>query len=78
MAEDKNNKFKIGIGWVKKTHSKPKKEIRDQRLTLVLTKSEKDMIELKADAESRSQTKYLIKFLYDHGLFKKEVKNNDQ
>ena len=72
MAEDKNNRFKIGVGGVKKTHSIPKKEIRDQRLTLVLTKSEKDMIELKADAEGRSQTKYLIKFLSDHGLFKKE------
>ena len=70
MAEDKNNRFKIGVGRVKKTHSKPEKEIRDQRLTLVLTKSEKDMIKLKADAEDRSQTKYLIKFLSDHGLFK--------
>lgn len=68
---ERKNKFSMSEDAKKKrtTHAKKEKEIRDQRLTLVLTESEKEIIQSKADEEGRSQTKFILKFLTDQGLF---------
>ena len=51
--------------------NKKKKELRNQKLTLVLTKKEKLQIQEKAELDGRSQTQFIIKFLYDKGILKK-------
>jgi len=73
MSDEKDNKFgnkitKRGLG---KTHAPKVKETRNQKLTLVLTKTEKAQLAAQAEADGRSQTQYLIKVLYDNGVLKK-------
>ena len=48
------------------------KENRDQKLSLVLTKKEKEEIRQKAKKGDRSLTNFIIKFLYDHGALTSE------
>ena len=73
MSDKKNNKFgkkitKRGLG---RTHAPKVKEIRNQKLTLVLTKNEKAQVAAQAEADGRSQSQYLIKVLYNNGVLKK-------
>ena len=69
MEEKQEKKFGLGKRGLGKTHAPEKleKEIRDQKITLVLTKKEKDEIVKKAQDDDRSQTQFLIKFLYTYG-----------
>ncbi len=71
--ENKEKKFSLGKRGLGKTHApkKDEKEIRNQKTTLVLTKREKEEIANKAKDDGRSQTQFLIKFLYDHGALTK-------
>jgi hypothetical protein len=71
--KEKGSKFNLGKRGLGKTHApkKDEKEIRNQKTTLVLTKSEKEEIAKKAKDDGRSQTQFLIKFLYDHGALTK-------
>ena len=76
MEEKQEKKFGLGKRGLGKTHApkKPEKEIRDQKITLVLTKKEKEEIAKKAKADDRSQTQFLIKFLYNHGALTRQNK----
>jgi len=47
------------------------KEKRDKKLTLVLTKTEKEQIEKLAEEDNRSLTQFLIKKLYEFKILEK-------
>jgi len=56
--------------------NKKTKEKRDQKITLVLTKTEKEQIQTLADEDNRSLTQFLIKKLYEFGILKKNTNNS--